>query len=98
MGRLKTVFCWVVVIVGVIYGGSLCAPYMFPESTWAYTLRYNALNKYVVVDSKPHDCDWGKAPIGNKECHFERVLTVKQGDESTDHNTLVSVTWEKVTE
>jgi hypothetical protein len=40
--------------------------------------------------------NWDKAPIGNKECHFEKVVHVQEGDESVGHHTLVSVTWEKI--
>ncbi|MGA8215604.1 MAG: hypothetical protein WB799_18545 [Candidatus Sulfotelmatobacter sp.] len=74
----------------------LCAPYVFPDSAWAYALRYNTLNQYVVIDRKPHDCDWDKAPVGNKECHFEKVVNVREGDESVGHHILVSVNWEKI--
>jgi membrane-associated PAP2 superfamily phosphatase len=74
----------------------LCAPYVFPESAWAYALRYSTHSEDVVIDHKPHDCDWDKAPVGNKECHFEKVVTVREGDESVDHHTLVYVNWEKI--
>lgn len=74
----------------------LCAPYVFSESAWAYALRYNTPNQYVAIDRKPHDCDWDKAPVGNKECHFEKVVSVQEGAASVAHHTLVYVTWEKI--
>jgi hypothetical protein len=33
----------------------------------------------VVILDKPHDCDFFKAPIGDKECHYKKTV-IKSGD------------------
>ena len=72
----------------------LCAPYVFPESSWAYELSEDVNTKNVHIQAKPHDCDWSKAPIGDKECHFKRIVEV----ETIDNKREVFVSWEKVQE
>jgi hypothetical protein len=71
---------------------------LFPESAWAYAMQYNTESQYVVMDSKPHDCEFFKAPIGNKYCHFDRTVTTQKGDEGVNHRVLVYVNWNKVSE
>lgn len=47
--------------------------------TWADSLRWSV--KYgmgfdvVHITSKPSDCDWSRAPLGDKACHFEPAVT-----------------------
>ena len=36
-----------------------------------YSMQYQAPYGNVTKRNEPHDCDFMKAPIGNKECHFE---------------------------
>lgn len=70
--------------------------WLFPNSTFGYSMKYGVDDKHVYVEPKPHDCEWGKAPIGNKYCHFDRVVTTDK-----DRNgkiTAVYVNWEKVEE
>jgi hypothetical protein len=51
------------------------------------SLQYNTST--VVYDSqRPHDCDFMHAPIGNKDCHYERVY-YKDGK-------VLHVGWNKV--
>jgi hypothetical protein len=62
------------------------------DRVW-YSLRYQTDINHVAVDRKPHDCDFDKAPIGNKECHYQRIVgTVKE----TDGKTSVYAGWQKV--
>jgi hypothetical protein len=69
---------------------------LFPESRWAYAMQYNTETQYVVIDPQPHDCEFFKAPIGNKYCHFNRTVSTKAGDASVHKETLVYVSWDKV--
>jgi hypothetical protein len=48
----------------------------------------------VTTIPKPHDCDFSKAPIGDKECHYEVVVTKSQ-DKQGDY---VIVDWRRVNE
>jgi len=48
----------------------------------------------VYINAKPHDCDFDRAPYGNKECHFEKLVQVEQDDHH--RATAVIVDWVKV--
>ena len=39
-----------------------------------YAFEYHVPVKDVIVTPKPHDCEWGTAPLGNKNCHYERRI------------------------
>jgi hypothetical protein len=73
---------------------TFAGPYVFPSSSWPYALRYGTISEHVAVNSKSHDCEWGKAPIGNKECHLEKVVDVThvQGEV----NPYVVVYWDTI--
>ncbi len=67
-------------------------PRLFPESWYAF--RYGTDSDQVHIEAEPHDCDFSKAPLGDKECHFE-----KQVETQTDSKTgkvSVYVFWNKV--
>jgi hypothetical protein len=99
-GKFKNYFlviCTIVFVPVVLL--IVIGPYVttfFPESAWAYAMQYNTETQYVVIASKPHDCEFFKAPIGNKYCRFDRTVTTQKGDESVNHKMLVYVTWNKV--
>lgn len=52
------------------------APSLFPESPWAYALKYDTSSNHVHVLPKPTDCDFLHAPIGFKDCHYEKSVQV----------------------
>ena len=52
------------------------APSLFPESAWAYALRYETDSDRIHVAPKPGDCDFLHAPIGLKGCHYEKSVQV----------------------
>lgn len=69
------------------------APLVFPESQWAYELKYNTDEKHVYIASKPTDCDWTRAPLGDKGCRYEK--TIEMVRYSTDAKTgKPIVTWD----
>lgn len=51
-------------------------PLVFPESRWAYGLKYGTDSGRVDVAPKPENCDWDYAPLGRKGCHYEKEVTV----------------------
>jgi hypothetical protein len=59
-----------------------------------YALQNNVDPEKVTIIPKPHDCDFDKAPIGNKECHYEAVVT-KDHDE---RGYYVIINWRRVDE
>jgi len=70
--------------------------WFFPQSPWAYAMEYDTESQYVVIDREPHDCEFFKAPIGSKNCHFHRSVATQKGDASVNNKTLVYVTWDKL--
>jgi len=94
------VVCTIIVIPVVLFmilGSHITS--IFPESPWAYALQYNTQSEYVVIDPKPHDCEFDKAPIGNKYCRFEKTVTTeRKATAGWVFHTVVNVTWHKVSE
>jgi hypothetical protein len=41
-----------------------------------YAAKYGVNLENVTVLPTPHDCDYDKAPLGNKECHYAAVPEV----------------------
>ena len=68
--------------------------WLAPESKFGYAEKYEVPENKVYIETKPHDCEWGKAPLGNKYCHFEK--TVHTDTDSHGKVTAVYVSWEKI--
>jgi len=52
--------------------------------------RYNIPLSQVVIESEPHDCDYDRSPIGNKECSFDREITSTKTGTDTLGNHFVT--------
>ena len=68
----------VLFIIGlVIVGLAFAAWWMLPDD-WRvkYAAEYMLDNKQIVIDRKPHSCEWATAPLGDKHCHYEKLVTV----------------------
>ena len=74
-----------------------------------YAWEYSVDSDHVVIERKPHNCDWDSAPLGNKHCHYEAVVSTlnsagtvvesggKQNTAVGDQNvTKVHVDWQRV--
>ena len=85
------------VFLGAVY---VVVAYLFPDD-WRikWCLRYIVAFNKVTVDTRPTLCDWGRAPLGNKSCHYERVVSRKIVTLSTQGKPIVSFdggeTWKK---
>jgi len=78
-------------LFGALSLGFFC--YWFFPATW-YATWYNTDVDQVHIEAEPRDCDFLKAPLGNKECHYE-----KQVDAQTDPKTgkvRVDIHWNRV--
>jgi hypothetical protein len=87
--KLKKIF-WVVVGFLAVFGLVLwiaekAALVLAPTYKVGYFLKYSTLVGFsgewnvatwdqVFVDHRPHDCEWGTAPIGSKHCHYNAVI------------------------
>jgi len=59
---------WGSVFVGI----AACSYWIGPN---VYAIKYSVSADRVFVDPKPTDCDFWHAPLGNKGCHYERIVT-----------------------
>jgi hypothetical protein len=67
--------------------------YWFFPASW-YAVMNGTDSDHVVVQPEPHDCDFSKAPLGDKECHYEKKIET-QTDSKTG-KVSVSVYWNRV--
>ena len=51
--------------------------YLF-DSVWhskvRYSLQYDVPYSKITIEKEPHDCNFLAAPLGEKYCHYERVI------------------------
>lgn len=94
--RLETliiVVFWVAVVLGFVW-------WLLPNSLTDpinYQVRYDISREHLFLTAMPHDCDFDKAPIGNKECHFKKLVKVEHNDANLPYKvTDVYIGWEKV--
>jgi hypothetical protein len=73
-------------------GGVLGLRKLWPER-W-YGMQNNIPIERVSVQPRPHDCDWGRAPLGDKGCHYEESV---ERLEDRDGPRLI-VGWTRVTD
>lgn len=58
--------------------------------------QYEVPKDKVYVEPKPHDCEWGKAPLGNKYCDFEKEVVTDR--DAHGNVTAVYVSWNKASD
>jgi hypothetical protein len=65
--------------VGFIFCGFVVLPIsLFGLSACWYGLRYQTDPKSVQVQERPENCDFSWSPIGEKGCHYDKVVTINQ--------------------
>jgi len=61
--------------------------------------QYHIPESQVFVEPKPHGCDFDDAPLGNKHCHYEKVVLPQRSCDRPDCPvTSVYVSWREVEE
>jgi hypothetical protein len=89
VGRIVSVTFWVGV---VLFVGWFSLHYDWSRY-WQH-LHYGVPeDQTIVVNPKPHGCDWDRAPLGIKDCHYEETI-MKFNEGTIDQWMLVS--WHKV--
>ena len=87
-------------ILAVVFGLPTYIVWGLLPDRWTNAMKYGLIYHvgadHVYSDSKPKDCDWGHAPIGDKACHYTKQVIPVRDD--SGHVTTVYVTWEKVPE
>jgi hypothetical protein len=57
-----------------------------------YAMIYQVKRSQIHIDKEPTDCDWGRAPLGDKGCHYKKdVNPIKYNGQVSD----VYITWER---
>ncbi len=59
-----------------------------------YATQYDVPVERVSIQPKPHDCEWGKAPLGEKYCRFEKIVN-RLEDKDGEY---IIVSWQRVNE
>jgi hypothetical protein len=94
MGDARSLFSlavWGAAIMFLIGAGSLGILYEYSPQQW-YAMQNNIPVDRVSVQPKPHDCEFIKAPLGDKNCHFDRVVTRLQDKDGP----YLIVSWSRV--
>ena len=61
--------------------------------------EYNVPENAVVIEPKPHGCDFNDAPLGNKHRHYEKIISAPKDCDGPDcHVKAVFVSWQKVSD
>lgn len=108
---------WVIVTLAILFGpAGYIVDSIFPETEWATKWRYSSedglKDAVYVIDNQPHNCEFWSAPIGDKHCHYDKVvhtIRVRNGlmsyDEgkswsqaTPDVRVSVFVSWSKIEE
>lgn len=70
---------WLVSLAGSIW-----------HAKWRYELQYGLSSDKVNVATTPHDCGFLTAPIGEKYCHYDRVISTVRWATSTKNEPIIS--------
>jgi hypothetical protein len=57
---------------------------------WRYEMYYNIAADAITIQEMPHDCEFLSAPLGNKYCHYERIVSIIRWATSKDGKPIIS--------
>jgi hypothetical protein len=60
------------------------------HAKWRYALQYSLSSDKIYAGTAPHDCGFLTAPIGEKYCHYERVISTTRWATSTQGLPIIS--------
>ena len=69
MGTIRR-WIWGSVFVAII----ACFYWVGPS---VYPIKYSVSADKIYVDPKPPDCDFWHVPVGNKGCHYQRIVIAR---------------------
>ena len=88
------IFWAALVLCGLYFGVGYGLFYLAPSTSLGYALVYYTDPGQVSVQPQPHDCEWGSAPLGDKNCHHKAVVESIRTDVSPDGVTQL-VSWDE---
>src|ERR1035438_654272 len=56
-----------------------------------YAAEYMLDTDQVIIERKPHNCEWNSSPIGDKHCHYDAMIMVYNFDGRVIDGTGVEV-------
>ena len=75
----------------IAFLGWLTVAFIFPDnSELKYAFLYRTSLANVALLDRPTDCDWDRAPLGNKACHYKKSVSTRQWAKSTEGKPIVS--------
>lgn len=75
----------------IAFLGWLTVAFFLPDnSELKYAFLYRTSLANVTVVDRPTDCDWNRAPFGNKACHYKKSVSTTQWAQSTEGKPIVS--------
>lgn len=54
------------------------------DNRLSYSVHYNVPMASVEVAPRPHDCEWGSAPLGDKHCKYKELVSAVRVKKSGD--------------
>jgi len=75
---------WRGCLLWVLLGGVVILLWWGQNSKLRYAIQYGVDFDRITIEDAPHDCDWDRAPLGNKGCHYKKdVVVIKVRTDST---------------
>ncbi len=68
--------------------------YLAPSWTYGYSLKYDVDESNVTIYLRPHNCEWGSAPLGDKHCHYNAELSRVRTGVSKEDGTIPLVSYD----
>jgi len=77
LAGVKTILFAVLKWLFIITAFLLAVWWVIPDD-WPikYACEYALDTAHVVIERKPHNCDWDSAPLGSKHCHYGAIVSV----------------------
>jgi hypothetical protein len=87
------------IVAGLVVASLLVVEYWFVPEKVRLAKDYGVPQDKVVIEPKPHGCDYDDAPLGNKHCHYEKIVDTEKACPAQDCRiTRVYVKWRRVEE
>jgi hypothetical protein len=96
--KAVNIFKWFCLVIIVLFDLRLPVAWCLQQlnEPAGYEMEYYIPARNVDIEPKPDDCDFDRAPRGNKRCHFEKSVIFKRTD--IGEVMEVFVTWDRVSD
>ncbi len=63
---------WLLLLIQLAYW----EPHVW-HSNWRYAIKYGVSSSKLTKPDMPKGCDWLRAPLGDKDCHYEAQAAIR---------------------